>query len=156
MDALTDFESHRIEGYLPDGRNISVPLISPIYENLWMGGCIGGVRLGEDFRHVVSLYPWERYELALGTLYHGVEMYDHGDMPDPAQLEDVVDRVVSATARGQTLVHCQAGLNRSGLVSALALMRGGASARAAIGLLRLKRSPLVLCNQAFENYLLGL
>jgi protein-tyrosine phosphatase len=52
-------------------------------------------------------------------------------------------------------VHCQAGLNRSGLVTALALILNGMSPERAIGLLRQKRTPLVLCNGAFEAWLLG-
>jgi len=55
---------------------------------------------------------------------------------------------------GVTLVHCQAGINRSGLVTALALVEEGMKAVDAIALLRAKRSPAVLCNRAFEQWLL--
>jgi protein-tyrosine phosphatase len=65
--------------------------------------------------------------------------------------------VADRLRQGHTvLVHCQAGLNRSNLIAALALMRlTGCDAAAAIALLREKRSPLVLCNEAFEQYLLA-
>mgnify|MGYP001561544085 FL=1 len=56
--------------------------------------------------------------------------------------------------RGPTLVHCQAGLNRSGLVAANALRLRGMPASEAIALLRRQRSPAVLCNSAFEEWLL--
>jgi protein-tyrosine phosphatase len=54
------------------------------------------------------------------------------------------------------VVHCQAGLNRSGLIAALVLMDSGAyGADGAIELLRAKRSEAVLCNQKFVEYLLS-
>jgi len=54
---------------------------------------------------------------------------------------------------GPTLVHCQAGLNRSSLVAARALVLGGMTADDAIALIREKRSPACLCNPAFERWL---
>ena len=53
-------------------------------------------------------------------------------------------------------VHCRAGLNRSGLICALVLMQRGYSASSAIMLLRQKRDSAVLCNNAFERWLLNL
>jgi protein-tyrosine phosphatase len=50
-------------------------------------------------------------------------------------------------------VHCQAGLNRSGLITARALMLRGMSATDAIQLLRKRRDPAVLCNAVFANWL---
>jgi protein-tyrosine phosphatase len=55
--------------------------------------------------------------------------------------------------KGKTLVHCQAGLNRSGLVAAVALMKLGRTADEAIKLLRDSRSPMVLCNDTFVSQL---
>jgi protein-tyrosine phosphatase len=51
------------------------------------------------------------------------------------------------------LVHCQAGLNRSGVVVAYALMLNGMSAAEAIARIRERRSPAVLCNPQFERWL---
>jgi protein-tyrosine phosphatase len=51
------------------------------------------------------------------------------------------------------LVHCQAGLNRSGVVVARALMADGMSAVEAVSLIRERRSPACLCNPAFERWL---
>lgn len=53
---------------------------------------------------------------------------------------------------GPTLVHCQAGLNRSGLVTALALILDGMTPGEAIALLREKRCAAVLCNAAFDGF----
>lgn len=52
------------------------------------------------------------------------------------------------------LVRCQAGVNRSGLVTALTLMRAGYAADEAIALIRARRSPVVLSNRHFEAWLL--
>jgi protein-tyrosine phosphatase len=51
------------------------------------------------------------------------------------------------------LSRCQAGLNRSSLVTALVLMRDGYSPENAIGLIREKRSPNALCDQDFVRWL---
>jgi protein-tyrosine phosphatase len=114
------------------------------------------VRLEDDFRHVVSLYMWERYALGPDTRLHEYEMYDATEMPDETFLTGIADDVNRYLIEGKTLVHCQAGVNRSNLVAALALIRGGRSPAAAVALLRCKRSPVVLCNQAFASWLLVL
>jgi hypothetical protein len=155
----TDFTSHHIEGYAladRERRHFDVPLVSHIEGNLWTGGCIDGVRLGDDFRYVVSLYPWEKYLLGPDTERLEAQMYDAGSMPNIHALHAAADQVVAWLAVGKTLVHCQAGLNRSGLVAALALVKMGHTAREAIDLLREKRSPVVLCNATFERWLLDL
>jgi protein-tyrosine phosphatase len=64
--------------------------------------------------------------------------------------------VESYTVGGATAHNCQAGLNRSGLVAALALIRSGMTPAEAITLLRSKRSPAVLCNPTFERFLRSL
>jgi protein-tyrosine phosphatase len=53
----------------------------------------------------------------------------------------------------KVLVRCQAGWNRSGLVTALALMKDGHKAKDAIDLIRARRSPHALCNEDFVRYL---
>jgi protein-tyrosine phosphatase len=55
---------------------------------------------------------------------------------------------------GKVLCHCQAGLNRSSLISGLALILDGYEPEEAIRLLRTSRSPAVLCNGSFERWLL--
>jgi protein-tyrosine phosphatase len=57
------------------------------------------------------------------------------------------------TVNGIVTHNCQAGLNRSSLVVASALMLEGASAAEAIRLIREKRSSACLCNPAFEGWL---
>lgn len=155
----TNLSDHHIEGMLPDGRLLKVPLISEIEENLWVGGCRNGVDLPHDFQLVVSLYPWEQYRLGPHTARRETRLYDSADIPGFDVLDELADQVAAAVRAGRkTLVHCQAGLNRSNLVTALALLRlhPEMTPAEAIALLREKRSELVLCNRAFEAYLLGL
>ena len=60
-------------------------------------------------------------------------------------------------AKGKrVLIRCQAGWNRSGLITALVLMLDGIPAREAIDLIREKRSPYALCNDDFVDFLLTL
>lgn len=54
---------------------------------------------------------------------------------------------------GDVLVRCQAGLNRSGLVTALVLIRAGLAPAQAIAHLRATRSRHALCNQHFDDWL---
>jgi protein-tyrosine phosphatase len=54
----------------------------------------------------------------------------------------------------RVLIRCQAGWNRSGLITALVLIREGYSARDAIDMQRKRRSEWVLCNEHFERWLL--
>lgn len=152
-----DFSSHHIEGFAhmaDDDGYFSTSLVTQIQGNLWTGGCIGGVRLPDDFEFVVSLYPWEKYELGSGTTRIEFQMFDSGNLPDPQELEEIADIVRFYVSQGQTLVHCQAGLNRSGLVAGLSLVRGGMAPARAVELLREARSPAVLCNPAFHAWLL--
>lgn len=79
-------------------------------------------------------------------------MYDSSDQGF-AQVDAIAAWVNVCRKDGPTLVHCQAGLNRSGLVAARALTLDGMNAADAIALLREKRSPAVLCNRSFESWL---
>lgn len=139
-------------GWIP----FDVPFMTEIAPNLWQGGCQAGLVLPGHIKHLLSLYKWEKYtvkhRLRTG---HVVTMYDSLD-----QATDDIDRWakwVNARRRtGAVLVHCQAGLNRSSLVVARALMYEGMPAADAIALLRAKRSPACLCNESFERYLLSI
>lgn len=107
------------------------------------------------FDLVVTLYadaqpaPWGVREYRFG-FPDGPITYD--DAQEAIELAQLAHR---AWSRGQTvLIRCQAGVNRSGLVSALVLMLDGYRAEEAIALLRQRRSPVVLSNRDFERWLL--
>jgi protein-tyrosine phosphatase len=152
--AEADLTTHPIAGYVASGEHVSIPVISQIEGNLWMGGFLPDARLPDDFAYVVSLYPWGQYELGPDTVRHEVEMYDSHEVPVEL-IDHAADLVNGWRALGKTLVHCQAGLNRSGVVTAWALIKSGMGAQEAIDLLRAKRDPLVLCNPRFEAFLLA-
>lgn len=152
---MTDLKTHHIEGIAREGNTpFQCPLISRVEENLWQGGCRNNVNLQGYFKHIISLYPWERYRPG-GDLdsFVEVKLYDGPDVPDEGQLFALAHWINICKDHGRTLVHCQAGLNRSGLLTALSLMMGGRTVDEAITLLRASRSPAVLCNKVFEAWL---
>lgn len=152
---LADLTTHRIEGIAREGNiPFSVPLFSHIKDNLWMGGCpVDDVP--EHFKFIVSLYPWGQYNHAAHQVYTEATLFDAQTEPDPDVLAALVDHIGTCASLAPTLVHCQAGLNRSGLLTALTLKAGGMSGADAVALLREKRSPAVLCNKTFEAMVLA-
>ena len=145
--------------------NEPLPLYSEILPNLFQGGTadddtidVPKKRKGFDGTHqfdaVVTLYAWAH------PMPWGVEERRFG-FPDgdliAEYLPTIHDLANWAYAKWQAgarvLVRCQAGLNRSGLITALALMNHGLSADDAITLIREQRSPDALFNWAFEDYI---
>jgi protein tyrosine phosphatase len=151
-----DLESHHIEGIAREGNTpFSVPLITKYDDTLWQGGCVNAVDLKGQFRHIVSLYPWERFNPGKELdSFLEVRLYDSGNIPDPAQMKFIARWINKCRKTGPVLVHCQAGLNRSGLVTGLALVLSGVPPAQAITEMRERRCPAVLCNKAFEKWLL--
>lgn len=149
-----DVTSHHIEGFDPGVCPIGAAptLYSHIEGNLVMGGC-PRVYAPEWAKYIVCLYPWEPYARHDHQVYLEAKLYDSAGMPDVANLAMIASAVLAFTHLGPTPVHCQAGWNRSGLVSALALMMAGRTADEAISLLRAKRCDQVLCNKTFEIWL---
>lgn len=114
-------------------------------------------RLRGDFAFdlVVTLYadanpvPWGVEEIRFG-------FYDASlSAADLPRILRIARHAHQAWKSGQrVLVRCQAGVNRSGLISALVLMHEGYSAADAIALLRRQRSAHTLSNAHFEKWLL--
>lgn len=155
IDAVsTDLISQHIEGFAVEGSmHFDMPLITHIDGNLWTGGCINGTPLPHDFGYVVSLYPWGKYTLGPDTVRVEHKLHDRAALPDVPTLYSAAGYVLGCLQRGKTLVHCQAGLNRSGLVAGLAMVLGGYEPEDAIEILRVRRSPAVLCNPVFAAWL---
>lgn len=141
-----------------------VPYISHVHGNLWQGGCQNGLVLPTEIINVVSLYPWEEYELHEGVANHDqIRAYDSDDNPEnPGGMS--VDQILKLGAlvnyyceQGPTLVHCQAGLNRSSLIAAVSLILAGVvdTGEEAVALIREKRSPACLCNKSFEQWIVS-
>ena len=152
-----EFDQHRISGTAimdRQGRYFNVPLVTHVEGYLYQGGVWPGVRLPDKFDVVYNLYGLS-YELGPRTIEHKHILHDSS-----SQGFDLIDEIAMHVANdarvGPTLVHCQAGLNRSGLVAARALMLlNGDSADTAINKVR-RRSPVCLCNESFCNWLRGL
>lgn len=149
-------EQARMKGYAFHGDTpFDVPFISEIVPGLWQGGCETGLVLPRRIKHLVSLYPWERYtvnhQLASETYVRMLDSTDQGF----DQVRAIASWVNTMRDTGQNvLVHCQAGLNRSSLVAATALVLNGdvESGSDAINLVRDKRSPACLCNPSFSEW----
>lgn len=148
----------RMQGVTREGSyEFDVPYISEIVPGLWQGGCTTGLILPTHINYLLSLYPWERYTVnhdMRAELYH--KMYDDSSIGVDPMIDDLA-RLVNTwrnQGKGQVLVHCQAGLNRSSLVLVRALVLDGMSPAEAISLVRQRRSPACLVNKTFENWLL--
>jgi hypothetical protein len=157
MENVTiNWQTGRMTGYVrgfgPTDGYMDIPLISPVLEDigLYQGGFEHGINLGNDFDTVVSLYSWQRYPQNEGVdLYEFKQVHDSSAGMDEEVLFKASDAVLKGLKKGKVLVHCQAGLNRSGLTAAFTLMRMGWSAQDAIDHLRRQRSNMVLCNATF-------
>jgi hypothetical protein len=140
--------------YLNSGEPFTLPLLSSITDDLWIGGVSAGLILPERFVHVVSLHPWLPYFVNHPIRsVHAMPMADSDELPDLAMLEALARLVNVCRRDGVTLVHCQVGLNRSALLAGLALVRDGTAPATAISLMREQRSEHVLCNAVFEAWL---
>jgi protein-tyrosine phosphatase len=142
-------------------------LWSEILPNLWQGGTddydVMSMRSVSEnpfitkvhFDTVVTLYAsarpvdWFVREIRYGFWDHDMKDFNSED------LFDIVRVAHTDWKNGKrVLIRCQAGWNRSGLITALVLIREGYSARDAIDMQRKRRSEWVLCNEHFERWLL--
>lgn len=122
-----------------------------IADNLWLGGNPVDVT---DFQYLVIVNHAPRYHIPNGTMAVVYPFDDAQWLPDLNKLHELADTVNRFTELGPTLVHCSAGLNRSALVVALALIKRGMLPIQAIGILREYRGDDVLHNITFTNWLL--
>ena len=109
------------------------------------------------FDTVITMYQWANpVDWFVRELRYCIYDWDLEHFPY-AELFDVVRLAHADWKRGQrVLIRCQAGLNRSGLITALVLIREGYTAEEAIRLQRAKRGNWVLFNQEFVQFLLDL
>lgn len=154
VDIEVDAFTQTLSGYTRHkNMYFEVPYVSRISGNLFQGGCSMGLDLPKEIVHVISLYPWESYRPSPSVRSMLVVTMLDDPSQDLSKVDDIARWVNACASDAPTLVHCQAGLNRSGLVAARALMFQGMSSHDAIALLRATRSRAVLCNPAFEQWL---
>jgi len=129
---------------------------SEILPGLWQGGSRNWDVVDRyEFESVFTLYH-EAAGVGLGVKEIRFGIYDH-DMTDftPEDLQLLVDQAHADWKAGRkVLIRCQAGLNRSGLVMALVLIKDGYDPADAIALIREQRGDDALCNPVFERWLL--
>lgn len=132
-----------------------VPVITEIVPGLWQGGCQSGLVLPASISHLVSLYQGESFTVrhALAST-RSVRMLD-STTQDVGGVDAIAMWVNECRASGPVLVHCQSGLNRSGLIVARALTLDGMPPADAVALIRERRSPACLSNPAFLGWVLG-
>lgn len=106
---------------------------------------------------VVSLTRSVQHDLSSRGLLHVKWPIADGPLPDTDVLHQVVGTVAGLVEAGKpTLVHCASGVNRSGLVVALALRElEDCPGKEAVARLR-SRCPRTLRNRAFLDYVAGL
>jgi len=143
-----------------------ISLYSEILTNLFMGGTddedvihiparVYSRREDLPFDSMVTMYAWAR------PADWNVQEFRYG-VPD-ASIKDIdLNRLRQAVEFGydrwksgdRVLVRCQAGLNRSGLVLALILIKDGLEPAEAINRIRDNRGPDALFNENFHAWLL--
>jgi hypothetical protein len=142
-------------------------LYSEIAPNLFMGGTAD-----EDVIHQAVAYNKARTDLpfdAIITMYAWanpadwrVQEFRYG-IYDSAITDIDLDRLKQAVEFGynrwlsgdRVLVRCQAGLNRSGLVTALIMMSTGLDAETAIEQIRKNRADIALFNNKYVEWLMS-
>lgn len=111
-----------------------------------------------QFNTVISFYrrpSSDQCKPAADVKEHYYRMPDgvltDADLREVYRLSKVALEVVDRP--GNVLLRCQAGLNRSSLCAAYALMQVGFTPERTIELIRQKRSPYALCNEDFVDYI---
>lgn len=143
--------------------------ISHVGDNLWQGSYPVG-RPNHKFKWIINLasksltsshITSESSSFARNYLLHEHQFIISTYFPDsevhPLEssfIHGLADMVNTFRSSGPVLVHCEAGLNRSGLICALALMKKESiSSDEAIGRLRQMRGYQVLFNKRFCEFL---
>ena len=139
------------------------PAPTEILPGLWQGGTSESSLLGQPtkpshsrgrrpFDLIVTLYaveqpaPWGVEEIRYG--FPDAEL----DPRDLDRVREVADYAAERWKAGdRVLIRCQAGVNRSGLVTALVLLAEGWRPRRILEHLRACRSPNVLSNSDFRE-----
>lgn len=143
--------------YCPDPWNEIVPGLFVGGHDYQPDGCqwpLDAV-VGDEFDLVISLYRRTGCGPAAGVQHFYLRVPD-GVLAE-AELGDIrtlADWVAEVVREGRSaLCRCQAGINRSSLVAAFALLRLGHGPDEAIALIREKRTPNALFNANFQRYI---
>ena len=141
-------------------------LYSEILERLYMGGTDDNDviylpanpyarRDDLPFDSIVTMYAWARpADWKVQEYRYGVPDARISDM-DLSRLRQAVKWGFKQWKRGdRVLIRCQAGLNRSGLVTALILIKDGMTPEDAIRTIRKNRADIALFNEHYVHWLM--
>ena len=141
-------------------------LYSEILDNLFMGGTDDNdvIHLPANpytrrndlpFDSIVTMYAWARpADWKVQEYRYGVPDARISDM-DLSRLRQAVNWGYKQWKKGdRVLIRCQAGLNRSGLVTALILIKDGMTPEDAIRTIRKNRADIALFNEYYVNWLM--
>jgi protein-tyrosine phosphatase len=132
----------------------ALDVYTEIEPGLWMGAC-PPFESPEFAQAVLNLFGLHDYERRC-KVYREERLLDL-TVDDPELVESLALWVDDHRKRDLTvLIHCEEGRNRSGLITALYLIRyRGMQPQAAIDLVRERRGPSALWNGSFVRYLTG-
>lgn len=126
-----------------------------IDHNLWQGSY--PTHLSSMFKWIINVgYDAARSQYVCQPGQHVITTFfkdSEFEMPPDEFLNSLADTVNMLRKSGPVLVHCQAGLNRSRLITALALIRSGFSPQDAIDQVRSRRYD-ALFNTRFVKWLI--
>ncbi len=130
-----------------------------VAQNLWVGRFPGWMT-GVDDPTIKSVYcvceEEPDYPVANGQQVFHRPFRDTARLPPPEVLMTLARKVSQSRKSGGVLVHCWLGMNRSCLITCLALVLDGMQPQDALALVRKKRSKYALPNKVFRDWLLGL
>jgi hypothetical protein len=106
------------------------------------------------FDCVITMYAWANpTDWGVEEIRYGIPDSDIND----ANIKKLLDIAYWGYQRWlsgeKVLIRCQAGLNRSGLITSLILIMDGLSPMAVVNLIREKRTPFALFNQNYVTWL---
>jgi hypothetical protein len=135
----------------------ALPDFNRVVDGLYIGS-VNALRHAKRFDVIVNMAR-ELNLPSLGVPTVKIGLVDRADHPfsprsrDARKVVDMADQIVHWLETGKkVLVICNIGLNRSSLMVGMVLLRMGYDPATVVARLR-KRSPLVLSNRGFEDFL---
>lgn len=155
-----------VQRHVPDGLNTQPDLYNEILPGLWQGGT-SREQVIDQPQLLTRFSEVERQFDAVATLYAWAAPFQWGveerrlGFPDGELINEYIPQIESIaewanehwSAGRRVLIRCAGGLNRSGLVTALTLIKSGRSAAQAIELVQAGRGPQALGNRSFVEWL---
>jgi len=121
--------------------------------NLWIGA-FPQPWVRRQFDYIVSVVDAKFFPEKPGQIHVCMPFEDSPDVK-PVYFHAIADLAHRFVQDRPTLVHCQHGYNRSGVIVALTLLRMGWEPERAVNHIREKRGASALSNYHFRNWILS-